>query len=604
MYTVPDHWIDFQEPHRCGDKMNIAWIEIITIAVYLLFLVAVGVIFSSQNKSSDEYFKSGSKATWWLVGVNMFMAAISAYTFTGNAVGIYEAGWNPMAIYGANVLSYLICWAGLAALYRQLRAVTVSEVVFMRFGRRTEQLVAYVFVVNNLIWSGLVLYGLSIFALRLFPDIPPFWVISSVGIIVAFYCTIGGNWGIMANSFVQGLIMIAMTTLLAVLCFIKVGGIREFFDLIQSNPEVAKQFKLISPQNNTDGFWMVKYGITWFIFTGAAQLVGQTGLFQSVRYFSAKDGREAGRASLLAALLMVAGAFCWFIPPMTSRLLYSAQVFASHPNPLKAPEFSYVIAGENLLPSGMIGLMVVAMFCASVSSMDVGLNRNAAMLVRDIFPVFRRWFKRAEWSDARQIAAGKAATFILGLLVTVLALFYSQMKGLSIFDFLLNVIAFLMLPMLIPMLLCLFIKHTAPWAVYASMIAGFVPYLADKVMHLGMSYQLKGTFVCLFSILAYLVSMFFYKNSPEDYKTRCEEFYKKMHTPVDFEKEVGQCSANYQLKVIGGLSIVTGGLILLLLLVPNTLFGRLCILSVSGFILLTGLLMLCAGLKQSRRVNK
>ena len=580
--------------------MNIPWVEVVTITVYLLFLVAVGIVFSKQNKNSEEYFKAGSKGTWWLIGANMLMAGISAYTFTGNAVGIYQSGWSPMTIYGANVLSLLLCWFGLAALYRQLRAVTVSEVVYMRFGRRTEQLVAYVFVINNLIWSGLVLYGLSIFAQRLFPEASPLWVICSVGLIVAAYCTIGGNWGILANSFVQGLIMIAMTTLLAVLCLMKAGGVGEFFDLIRSNPDLSRQYRLISPENATDGFWSVKYGITWFIFTGLAQFVGMTGLFQSVRYFAAKDGREARRASLFAAVLMAVGAFIWFIPPMTSRLFYSAQVMAAHANPIKAPEFSYVIAGENLLPSGLIGLLVVAMFCASVSSMDVGLNRNAAMLVRDMIPVFRRWLKLPPWSDTFQIFAGKVTTFILGMLVTMLAVFYSKMQGLSIFDFLLNVMAFLMLPMLIPMILCLFFKKTASWAVYASMLSGFVPYLVDKILHLGLSYQAKGFIVCLFSVAAFFVSVFFYRNSPEDYKERCAEFYRKMHTPIDFDKEVGESNDGYQLKIIGLLGIITGGLILLLLLVPNPFAGRMCILLVGLFVLLIGGLMFGAGIKKIR----
>lgn len=81
--------------------MDLPWIEIKTIVVYLLFLVGVGVVFSSQNKNSEEYFKAGSKGTWWLVGINMFKAGISAYTFVGNAVGIYQAGWSPVVIYAA-----------------------------------------------------------------------------------------------------------------------------------------------------------------------------------------------------------------------------------------------------------------------------------------------------------------------------------------------------------------------------------------------------------------------------------------------------------------------------------------------------------------------
>ena len=582
--------------------MDVPWIELTTIVVYLLFLVGVGVVFSSQNKNSEEYFKAGSKGTWWLVGINMFMAGISAYTFVGNAVGIYQAGWSPVVIYAANALSLLVCWMGLAALYRQMRVVTVAEVVCMRFGRKTEQLVAYIFVINMLIWSGLVLYGLAVFVQRLFPQSSAVGVILLVGLIVSVYCTVGGNWGILANSFVQGLIMISMTTLITVLCFVKVGGIGEFFAMIKADPEISSQFRLISPENSTDGFWAVKYGITWFVFTGISQFVAQTGIFQSVRYFAAKDGREARKASLFAGILMIGGAFIWFIPPMLSRLLYSGQVMASHPNPLKAPEFSYVIAGQNLLPAGLIGVMVVAMFSASVSSMDVGLNRNAAMIVRDIFPVFRRWFKLPELSDARQIAAGKMMTFVLGVVVMLMAIFYSRLQGLTIFDLLLNLIAFFMLPMLIPMLLCLFIRRTAPWAVFASMLAGFIPSVVDKVFTLGLSYQLKGFIVIICSVAAYLVSTLFYKNSPEEYKERCREFYKRMYTPVDFEKEVGDANDGYQLKVIGTLSVITGALLMLLLLVPNPLSGRICILSVCGFILLVGLLMLRAAARRPKPV--
>lgn len=580
--------------------MDIPWIEVATVGIYLLFLVIVGVVFSSQNKNSDEYFKAGSKGTWWLVGINMFMAGISAYTFVGNALAIYQSGWSPLAIYGANFLSLLVCWMGLAALYRQLRVVTIAEVVRMRFGRRTEQLVAYIFVINNMIWSGLVLYGLAVFTQRLFPQTPAVWVILAVGLIVSTYCTIGGNWGIMANSFVQGLIMISMTILVAVLCFIKVGGVGDFFGMIKADPVIAKQFRLISPQNTTDGFWAVKYGITWFIFTGLAQFIAQTGIFQSVRYFAAKDGREACRASLFAAGLMAIGSFIWFIPPMTSRLLYSAQVMAAHSNPIKAPESAYVIASQNLLPAGLVGVMVVAMFSASVSSMDVGLNRNAAMLVRDMLPIFRRWLKLPEWDDAKQITAGKVTTFVLGLAVTAMALFYSQMQELSIFDLLLNMIAFLMLPMLIPMILCLIIKKTASWAVFASMLAGFLPSVIDKVFALEMSYQGKGFIVAVCSVTAFLISMLFYDRSPDEYKQRCKEFYDRMHTPIDFEKEVGGSTDYHQLKVIGILSMITGGLLSLLLLVPNELFGRICILCVCGFIILVGLLMVLAARRTAR----
>ena len=43
--------------------MEMPWIEVATVVIYLMFLVAVGVVFSRQNKNSEEYFKAGGKGT-------------------------------------------------------------------------------------------------------------------------------------------------------------------------------------------------------------------------------------------------------------------------------------------------------------------------------------------------------------------------------------------------------------------------------------------------------------------------------------------------------------------------------------------------------------
>lgn len=71
-------------------------------------------------------------------------------------------------------------------------------------------------------------------------------------------------------------------------------------------------------------------------------------------------------------------------------------------------------------------------------------------------------------------------------------------------------------------------------------------------------------------------------------------FYEDMHRPVDFEKEVGQSNDREQLLLLGRLSTGVGLLLLLLLLVPNPLAGRLTILGMGGGIALIGLGMLYA----------
>ena len=80
----------------------------VVIAVYLVLMVGVGVAMRRLNRDTSDYFRSGCKGTWWLVGSSAFMGAFSAWTFSGAAGSAYEAGWSVAAIYLANTVGFVL----------------------------------------------------------------------------------------------------------------------------------------------------------------------------------------------------------------------------------------------------------------------------------------------------------------------------------------------------------------------------------------------------------------------------------------------------------------------------------------------------------------
>lgn len=86
--------------------------ELYVVGVYILILVGIGYAFGKLNKNVNDYFRSGCKGTWWLVGMSVFISSISTKTFTGNAGAAFEAGWSPICIYIggtiAGILSLLV----------------------------------------------------------------------------------------------------------------------------------------------------------------------------------------------------------------------------------------------------------------------------------------------------------------------------------------------------------------------------------------------------------------------------------------------------------------------------------------------------------------
>ena len=155
---------------------------------------------------------------------------------------------------------------------------------------------------------------------------------------------------------------------------------------------------------------------------------------------------------------MTAGAFIWFIPPMTARLLFHAEVMAV--DIPKAAEAAYAIASLNVLPLGMTGLMVVAMFAATMSSMDSGLNRNAAIFTNDIYPTLCRLFGRAAMQGRSLMRLGQVFSAVFGVCIVSIATYFANTEGRGVFEHMLNIGALLALPMAIPALMgCLFARR-------------------------------------------------------------------------------------------------------------------------------------------------
>ena len=68
--------------------IEISNVEYLVVVGYLVLIVCVGVIFKKFSSNTDDYFKSGTKGSWWLVGSSAFMSAFSAWTFTARQASL------------------------------------------------------------------------------------------------------------------------------------------------------------------------------------------------------------------------------------------------------------------------------------------------------------------------------------------------------------------------------------------------------------------------------------------------------------------------------------------------------------------------------------
>ena len=580
--------------------MEISNIEYFVIAGYLVLTIVVGLFFKKFSSNTDDYFKGGSKGTWWLVGTSAFMGTFTAWTFTGAAGMAYEAGYSVMFIFLGSALGYFMNFLFLAPWLRQMRVTTLPEAISLRFGEETRNFYALYEVPVRILYAAMSLYSLGIFCSAVFQyDIN--LVIIGCGIVVLIYSATGGRWAVMATDFLQGLILLPLTVIIAYICLKEIGGVSNLIEAIETEG-LTQEYSMI----NSAELFAGAYTWGWVSAIFVKQFLVYNSLNAAPRYFSVKDGREARKAALLACVLLLLGSVIWFLPPITARLLFHEQVMALDIS--KPAEASYAIASISLMPVGLVGMIVVAILTATMSSMDTGLNTNVAILIKDIYPKLSRRFSWKPKQESELLQIGRLYTWFLGTMIILLALYFAQQDGVGIFEIMLDVGALLAVPIAIPLLWGLFFRQTPWWAALFSIGCAFVPScLVFFDSYLGLSeafndglkwtYQQKLFSVFFAGTFGFFFSMLFAPSTNSKHRAKVDSFFKLMKTPIDFEKEIGEGNDLRQLTAIGGFGLAVAGFIALLLFIPNPMEGRMAILVLAIVIGGVSGLMIRAGRK-------
>src|SRR5690606_18408204 len=109
--------------------------------------------------------------------------------------------------------------------------VTAGDTVRLRFGAAMEQFYAWLQCGMGVLFSGVQLYSLAIFTATLL-GMDVHTVILVLGVVVLFYTGLSGGWAVLTADFIQGLILLPITVLMAALCLMHFGGIGGFLDAI------------------------------------------------------------------------------------------------------------------------------------------------------------------------------------------------------------------------------------------------------------------------------------------------------------------------------------------------------------------------------------
>ncbi len=414
------------------------------LVAYFATMIAVGALYSRHMRSADLYFAGGKQLPWWIGGVSFLMSYVSALSIVVYAGLGYQYGIVALSLYWTTVPGTLLTTWLLARRWRRARVLTPTEFLEERFSPGMRQL---------FVWSGIPLKiideGLKIVAIGIFVSaglgISATKAMVAVGITILAYSVLGGLWAVAVTDFVQFILVTGGIVLLLPLSVRAAGG---WHHLAASVP--------------TGFFHAVHVPYGWgyvgsFLVLSALSLSGNWSLIQ--KFYSVRSDQEAARVGWLASALFFFLPPVWIFTGMFARGFISPAGFD--------PQTVYARIGAELLPYGMLGLIVAALFAATMSVLSSGYNVVAAVLTLDVY----QRLIRPSAEQRELVLVGRILTAILALIVLGIALAVTHFHW-TIFDTMVAAFGFFLPPTVLPLLAGLLSRRLSTAGAFAGFVAG------------------------------------------------------------------------------------------------------------------------------------
>ena len=374
-------------------------VDLGVLALYAVFVIGLGFYFAGKTRDAADYFLAGRSMAWPVIGLSLFASNISSTTLVGLAGAAYGSGiwvfnYEWMA---AIVLAFFAIFVLPMVLKSQV--FTMPEYLERRFGRGA-----------RLYFSGLTLFlsmvvdtAGSLFAGSLlvqlvFPDLAIWQVVVVLALVAGAYTILGGLSAVMITDAVQAIILLVGAVAITALAWNAVGGWGEVTAAVSPD-----KLSLVRPYDNPDLPWpalLTGVPLIGFYFWGTNQFMAQ-------RFLAAKDANHARWGAILAGFLKLPVLLIMVLPGTLAILLYPE---------LDKADLVYPTLMFDLLPVGLLGLVLAGFFAALMSQIDSTLNSASTLVTMDFVRTFR-----PQTSDASLSKIGKLATFLFMLFAMVWA---------------------------------------------------------------------------------------------------------------------------------------------------------------------------------------
>jgi SSS family solute:Na+ symporter len=466
--------------------------------LYFVVLCLIGWWVGRKEKNaSEDYFLAGRRLPWYVIGTSYVAANISTEHFIGMVAAAYVYGICIAQWEWGNIMAFsILIWVFIPFLL-SARVFTAPEFMEKRFNHFLRLFFAIVTVISNIVaFLAAVLYGGGV-ALHTLFGWNLYFAIAVLGIVAGSWAAYGGLASVAWTDFYTMLVMLLGGIFVPILGLYMLSG--ESHSLVEG-------FRVMMHANFAkDGSWAQAVGHVaqnivhrdtynrMAIFQPASHIVAPwpsivfgfvavsiwynvINQFMIQRVFAAKNIYHARMGIVCAGYIKIVMPLIVVLPGLI--------LFAKNPDILMLPwkdvrpesDKGYITLLHSLVPVGLRGLLLAALFGSVQSTVNAVLNSTSTILTLDIYK--RLINKNAP--DKHYVNFGIWATVAFLVISIVLGCFIGKL-GSGLFVYIQELYAFFAPPFAAVFLLGILSKRINGHGAAVAVVTGFLFGILMKI---------------------------------------------------------------------------------------------------------------------------
>ena len=387
---------------------------------YLLVIASLGSSFYRRKSTAKEYFLGGRSMSWLPVGISIIAADLSAITVMGTPAWTFrhnlELSWSS---FGYPLMAPVVILV-FVPFYSKLNLYTAYEYLERRFNLPVRLLTSLLFLALRSVHVALVIYAPSL-VIHLVTGLPDWQCILAMGLFTTVYTTLGGMKAVIWTDVIQ---FFTVTIGVSVIFYTALNSIDGGVAVAYKTALEAGRLKFLNfstDPSELTSLWACLFG-------GAVLCMAPLTTDQAIlqRMFTTKSAQDCRQSILLQSAIVIPVAFLLY---SSGAALYAFYHF--HPERLAGlvnDDALLPMFAMRELPAGVSGLIIAAIFAASMAVMSAGINSLTTASTVDFY---QRVFRPAETPE-HYAKFGRWGTVGWGALVTFLALFAGRLGALAL----------------------------------------------------------------------------------------------------------------------------------------------------------------------------